>query len=200
MQLFTLLDLCVSSLRRGHANRLCIVPMLIPEGNPLKSDQHALDRPSKDSSRLSNRSADAGPEVVSTSHVARLQSADRRDADKVGVALPTGLMYTGGARCYMAHDLQRLRCRCLCASGPPPQSSKFCGQATETKGRRAVRRARQSETHPVRALAAAAKSTPSQLLKATHSYSSYIHNYKQLFSLSLSLSLSLSIHIYIYSC
>jgi len=26
--LFTLLDLCVSSLRRGHANILCIVPML----------------------------------------------------------------------------------------------------------------------------------------------------------------------------
>ena len=27
-KLFTLLDLCVSSLRRGHANLLCIVPML----------------------------------------------------------------------------------------------------------------------------------------------------------------------------
>ena len=27
-QLFTLLDVCVSSLRRGHANILCIVPML----------------------------------------------------------------------------------------------------------------------------------------------------------------------------
>ena len=27
-QLFTLLDLCVSSLRRGHANILCIVPFL----------------------------------------------------------------------------------------------------------------------------------------------------------------------------
>ena len=26
--LFTLLDLCVSSLRRGHANLLCIVPNL----------------------------------------------------------------------------------------------------------------------------------------------------------------------------
>ena len=26
--MFTLLDLCVSSLRRGHANLLCIVPML----------------------------------------------------------------------------------------------------------------------------------------------------------------------------
>jgi hypothetical protein len=33
----TLLDLCVSSLRRGHANLLCIVPILTdgnPEGNP----------------------------------------------------------------------------------------------------------------------------------------------------------------------
>lgn len=28
-KLFTLLDLCVSSLRRGHANLLCIVPILI---------------------------------------------------------------------------------------------------------------------------------------------------------------------------
>ena len=28
-KLFTLLDLCVSSLRRGHANLLCIVPMLL---------------------------------------------------------------------------------------------------------------------------------------------------------------------------
>ena len=26
--MFTLLDLCVSSLRRGHANLLCIVPIL----------------------------------------------------------------------------------------------------------------------------------------------------------------------------
>ena len=31
----TLLDLCVSSLRRGHANLLCIVPILSDdEGNP----------------------------------------------------------------------------------------------------------------------------------------------------------------------
>ena len=28
IKLFTLLDLCVSSLRRGHANLLCIVPIL----------------------------------------------------------------------------------------------------------------------------------------------------------------------------
>ena len=28
LRLFTLLDLCVSSLRRGHANLLCIVPIL----------------------------------------------------------------------------------------------------------------------------------------------------------------------------
>ena len=27
-KMFTLLDLCVSSLRRGHANLLCIVPIL----------------------------------------------------------------------------------------------------------------------------------------------------------------------------
>ena len=29
--LFTLLDLCVSSLRRGHANLLCIVPILFDD-------------------------------------------------------------------------------------------------------------------------------------------------------------------------
>ena len=36
-KLFTLLDLCVSSLRRGHANLLCIVPILTddPKRNPL---------------------------------------------------------------------------------------------------------------------------------------------------------------------
>ena len=28
-KLFTLLDLCVSSLRRGHANLLCVVPTMI---------------------------------------------------------------------------------------------------------------------------------------------------------------------------
>ena len=35
-KLVTLLDLCVSSLRRGHANLLCIVLLkrVIPEGNP----------------------------------------------------------------------------------------------------------------------------------------------------------------------
>jgi len=37
-KIVTLLDLCVSSLRRGHANLLCIVPILTdgnPEGNPI---------------------------------------------------------------------------------------------------------------------------------------------------------------------
>ena len=37
-KMVTLLDLCVSSLRRGHANLLCIVPILTddPEGNPME--------------------------------------------------------------------------------------------------------------------------------------------------------------------
>ena len=30
-QMFTLLDLCVSSFRRGHANLLCIVPILMDD-------------------------------------------------------------------------------------------------------------------------------------------------------------------------
>ena len=43
-KLFTLLDLCVSSLRRGHANLLCIVPIL-------------TDDPRRESSRIMHCSA-----------------------------------------------------------------------------------------------------------------------------------------------
>jgi len=39
-KLFTLLDLCVSSLRRGHANLLCIVPILTDD--PKVSDKRGL--------------------------------------------------------------------------------------------------------------------------------------------------------------
>ena len=39
-KLFTLLDLCVSSLRRGHANLLCIVPILTDD--PKVSDKHGM--------------------------------------------------------------------------------------------------------------------------------------------------------------
>ena len=37
-KLFTLLDLCVSSLRRGHANLLCIVPILTDD--PRRESKH----------------------------------------------------------------------------------------------------------------------------------------------------------------
>ena len=37
-ELFTLLDLCVSSLRRGHANLLCIVPILTDD--PRRESNH----------------------------------------------------------------------------------------------------------------------------------------------------------------
>ena len=36
--MFTLLDLCVSSLRRGHANLLCIVPILTDD--PRRESKH----------------------------------------------------------------------------------------------------------------------------------------------------------------
>ena len=48
-KLFTLLDLCVSSLRRGHANLLCIVPILTDD--PRRESEwrglakHGLPRP-----------------------------------------------------------------------------------------------------------------------------------------------------------
>ena len=40
----TLLDMCVSSLRRGHANLLCIVPILSddPRGNPRDAGSRSL--------------------------------------------------------------------------------------------------------------------------------------------------------------
>ena len=44
-KLFTLLDLCVSSLRRGHANLLCIVPILTddPRRESVKTKRLELD-------------------------------------------------------------------------------------------------------------------------------------------------------------
>ena len=39
--MFTLLDLCVSSLRRGHANLLCIVPILTDD--PRRESETHLD-------------------------------------------------------------------------------------------------------------------------------------------------------------
>jgi hypothetical protein len=39
-KLFTLLDLCVSSLRRGHANLLCIVPILTDD--PRRESEDSL--------------------------------------------------------------------------------------------------------------------------------------------------------------
>ena len=44
-KLFTLLDLCVSSLRRGHANLLCIVPILTDD--PRRESKHRCARDRK---------------------------------------------------------------------------------------------------------------------------------------------------------
>ena len=41
-KLFTLLDLCVSSLRRGHANLLCIVPILTDDPRRESKDHFEL--------------------------------------------------------------------------------------------------------------------------------------------------------------
>ena len=43
-KLFTLLDLCVSSLRRGHANLLCIVPILTDDPRRESKRRFARDR------------------------------------------------------------------------------------------------------------------------------------------------------------
>ena len=42
-KMFTLLDLCVSSLRRGHANLLCIVPILTDDPRR-ESNRHCADK------------------------------------------------------------------------------------------------------------------------------------------------------------
>ena len=44
-KLFTLLDLCVSSLRRGHANLLCIVPILTDDPRRESEDSFATYLP-----------------------------------------------------------------------------------------------------------------------------------------------------------
>ena len=44
-KLFTLLDLCVSSLRRGHANLLCIVPILTDDPRRESNQQEPGIRP-----------------------------------------------------------------------------------------------------------------------------------------------------------
>ena len=49
-KLFTLLDLCVSSLRRGHANLLCIVPILTDD--PRRESKISMENRSSNS-RLS---------------------------------------------------------------------------------------------------------------------------------------------------
>ena len=41
VKLFTLLDLCVSSLRRGHANLLCIVPLLTDDPRRESKDHNS---------------------------------------------------------------------------------------------------------------------------------------------------------------
>jgi hypothetical protein len=43
-KLFTLLDLCVSSLRRGHANLLCIVPILTDDPRRESKQTFSKDR------------------------------------------------------------------------------------------------------------------------------------------------------------
>ena len=44
-KLFTLLDLCVSSLRRGHANLLCIVPILTDDPRRESNSMRLLSQP-----------------------------------------------------------------------------------------------------------------------------------------------------------
>ena len=56
-KLFTLLDLCVSSLRRGHANLLCIVPILTDD--PRRESEHHFG-PTPEKSVSAHKASTAG--------------------------------------------------------------------------------------------------------------------------------------------
>ena len=56
--MFTLLDLCVSSLRRGHANLLCIVPILTDDPRR-ESEISKRKRPPRSFAQLHRRGARA---------------------------------------------------------------------------------------------------------------------------------------------
>ena len=82
LELFTLLDVCVSSLRRGHANILCIVPILTDDPRRESSSHtqnHALASPkgSETSLTLGSRSS-----CVCIHSPASSREASRRSSGK----------------------------------------------------------------------------------------------------------------------
>ena len=60
---FTLLDLCVSSLRRGHANLLCIVPILTDD--PRRESKPASPATLRTSDMLSTRRGTSRARLIS---------------------------------------------------------------------------------------------------------------------------------------
>ena len=68
-ELFTLLDLCVSSLRRGHANLLCIVPILTDD--PRRESEHVLANKRGANSITILRAQLISSVLVSTDHTFR---------------------------------------------------------------------------------------------------------------------------------
>ena len=73
-KLCTLLDLCVSSLRRGHANLLCIVPILTDDPRRVSEARNSQDN------HLSKKNADqtlTGPQAQAPPHTPKLGTSKR---------------------------------------------------------------------------------------------------------------------------
>jgi hypothetical protein len=90
--MFTLIDLCVSSLRRGHANLLCIVPIL-------KDDPRRESAGKMRCRRLASVVGRLGP----CPHGARLQFANAAALEPVG-AQGAG-RYVGGSLAWVGLGL-----------------------------------------------------------------------------------------------
>ena len=81
-KLFTLLDLCVSSLRRGHANLLCIVPILTDD--PRRESKSVSAEARTDTSIANERvRAVFAPAVSMASFILTFAHAVGRKAGKV---------------------------------------------------------------------------------------------------------------------
>ena len=91
-EMFTLLDLCVSSLRRGHANLLCIVPILTDDPRR-ESNNHICSAPT-------------GVQLFLTSSVGVARAVDVAFALALGQGLGKG-MGNGKHRSNRNHDKNR---------------------------------------------------------------------------------------------
>ena len=98
-KLFTLLDLCVSSLRRGHANLLCIIPILTDDSrrrsaSPRPPSVYARDFTTERKSRRQTRIS------LKSTHYIR---SNPRDAAEVrrGILSPEWEQVSGAFQCLL---------------------------------------------------------------------------------------------------